>query len=261
MTEQDSVSSIEENAADPTLPRQRSAWLIPVISLAAIVLIGMLWWGGQSTPERPSRRTDTAALSEPAAAAAQPQAPAAQPAAATASLPAATPIATRQPAAIALPTVTPTIAPSEVPSRTLTFGGTVTLRMLLQNENFASNGSPVDRTIAPRTYALSSATPAIADHWCMQMGLVSLVFDITLTLNPINEAVKTTGTLGLHDGFCDAPGQLRTSSALDVEVPADASAQLVQSLQTKAHLLEVTDLLDIDTGVFVALVIANTRQQ
>jgi hypothetical protein len=255
MIEQESASTIEENTADPTPTPQRAAWLIPVITLAAIVLIGMLWWSGQPNPEDPSQRTGAAALLDPAAALAESQAPATPPATATdvPPTPTATPIDTQQAAAVALPTVTPTLTPSEVPSRTLTFGGTATLRMLLQSDNFASDGSPIDRTIEPRIYALSSATPAIADHWCMQMGLVNLVFDITFTLNPVNGTVKTAGTLGLYDGFCDAPGPLRTSVTLDVEVPADATAQLVQSLQTEAHLLEFADLLDIDTGVFVAL--------
>lgn len=281
MTEQDPVAKNESNTedvateqavdeqtadqqgVDPAPVRRQAGWLIPVISLAAVILIGVLWWNGRAAPERAPQKTDAVALTDLSSAEIQPQASATQPVATPSPLPlgpTATPIATEA-ETIVLPTVTPTLVPGEVPSRTVTLDGTATLRLLLQNDNFASNGGPVDRAIGPRTYELGGAMTTVADQWCIQLGLVNLLFDMTLALNPVNGAVNTTGTLGIHGGFCDAPGPQQTSGTLDVEVPADASAQLVRSLQTESHLLEVTDLLNIDTGVFVELVIANTRQQ
>lgn len=268
MTEQNPTPITEDQAEEPVTEiapaRRHAARLIPVISLAAVILIGALWWNGRPTPVRAPQHADAAALVDPPVLATQTKAPAAQPTAPASPLslqPTATPTATERAAAIALPTVTPTLVPSEVPSRTVTVEGKATLRLLLQNGNFASNGGPVDRAVGPRTYKLGGAVTTVADSWCMQLGLVNLLFDITLELNPVNGAVKSTGTLGIHGGFCDAPGPQQAGGTLDVEVPADASAQLVRSLQTESHLLEVADLLNIDTGVFVELVIANTRQQ
>lgn len=269
MTEQDPAPITEDQAEELTTEitpvRRHAGWLIPVITLAAIILIGVLWWNGRPAPDaRAPQHADAAALVDLPTPVTQTQAPAAQPAATATPLPpqpTATPIATEQAATVALPTVTPTLVPSEVPSRTVTVEGTATLRLLLQNSSFASNGGPVDRAVGPRTYELGGATTTVTDRWCMQLGLVNLLFDITLALNPVNGTVKSTGTLGIHGGFCDAPGPQQAGGTLDVEVPADASAQLVRSLQTESHLLEVADLLNIDTGVFVQLVIANTRQQ
>lgn len=271
MTEQDPIPTVDvsdevneanESGEDPA-PQRRNAWLLPTIAVIVLAMIGYLWWNAQTDSRRPRQDEETMALVEAATsdeASRAPTAPndkAAQPTVE----PTKAPVVTASAAAIALPTVTPTLAPSEIPSRTVTFSGNATLRLGLENDSFTSTGRPVDRTIEPRTYALGGETTTIVDQWCVQLGLTSLVFDITFELNPVNGSVKTTGSSSLHDGFCDAPGPERTRSALDLEVPADASAQLVQSLQTETHLLEVSDLLNIDTGVFVELVISNTRRQ
>lgn len=264
MAEQDHNITQDETAEGPAALRPTAGRWVLIVSLAAVMLIALMWWSGRTAPAPLEPGDEDLDPTRAPVAEVQRQAPVVQPAATPPPAmpePTPTPVVTQEVTGIALPTVTPTLVPSDVPSRAVTFGGMATLRLALQNDSFASTGRPVDREIEPREFVLDGTSPAVTDNWCMQLGIANLLFDVTFTLNPLNGTVDTTGTLALHDGFCDAPGPRRASTALNLEVPADASAEVVQSLQTERHLLEVTDLLDIDTGVFVELVISNTRPE
>lgn len=266
MAEQDPTLISDETGPHSESPRPQAGRPVPALVLAAALLIGLVWWGGsvflgQGAPN-PEQQEMAAplALDMEVEARAQPLQEAVTP---TPRLPeptATAPPVTQAAESVPLPTVTATPLPSEVPSRTLTFAGTATLRLQLQNDAFASSGKPLELALEPRTYTFGNGTSTVTDRWCMQMGLVNLVFDLTFDMNPINGAIRTSGALDLYDGFCETPGPQRISTALDVEVPADASAQVHHSLQTETHMLEVDDLLNIDTGVFVELVISNTRR-
>ncbi|HXF62823.1 MAG TPA: hypothetical protein VNK95_14460 [Caldilineaceae bacterium] len=247
------------DAADDEAPQADPGRWGPLVLGAGLVVVALFWWLSR-TPAMPE-----APAPAPIAVVATPT-PGPEPATATpepVTEQAAAPPVTEAEAVIlvptvALPTVTPTSAPTEVATRTVSIGGNVTLRLTLETEAFESSGRPVDKPLAPRSYTLGAGALTVADRWCMQVGVANLLFDLTLTLNPATESVRTSGTLHLYDGFCDAPGELLTSTPLDLEVPADASVQAAPSLQTRTQLLGVSDLLNTSTGVFVQLVISNT---
>jgi hypothetical protein len=235
-------------------------WM-PVAVIALILAGGLVWWALGMTSPQPETVLPLAEPDSPPTVA-----PAVEPvrmqevSAVTPSPAAATGVESLiVTPTVALPTVTPTTAVAQVATRTVTIGGQATLRLELEGANFESSGRPIDLPLEPRTYTLGADNSTIEDRWCVQVGVASLIFDLTLALNSATEAVETTGNLHLHDGFCDAPGGLLVSSPVGLEIPADASAEVPLSLQTRTRLLGVTDLLDTNTGVFVGLVISNTR--
>jgi hypothetical protein len=236
-------------------------WWLVAAALGVALWAGIVWWNNPSQARLPAAPAVTAAVVR-----ARPSVQVAAPITAAASAPASPlTIAVEVPAAqvltptVALPTVTPTAAQSTAATRTVSFGGTATLRISLENTAYAGSGRPLDLPLPQRVFTLGGTATSAADRWCMQAGIVSLVLDMTLALNPATEAVDVTGSLDLHDGFCDDLSVLRTSSPLEVEVPADTTAKVSRSIQTEAGLLGVNDLLTTNTGVFVELMISNTR--
>jgi hypothetical protein len=134
------------------------------------------------------------------------------------------------------------------------------LRLQLASNNFQSSGRPVTLGLEPRSYVLGGELLTLQDRWCVQAGPSGLVFDLTYTLLPVTEELRVEGELQLYDGFCGSLGSLgaqRAASPLAVTIPADAAAQLVQSLQADAGLLGISDLLNTTTGVFLELTIRN----
>jgi hypothetical protein len=242
-------------------PARPVRW-IPVAAIALLLAGGLLWWAlGWTSPQPettalPLAEPNTLPTVRPSAEAVRAQEAIGITPSPVESTSAESLIVTPT---VALPTVTPTTAVAQVATRTVTIGGQATLRLELEGATFESSGRPIDLPLEPRTYTVGAETSTIIDRWCVQVGVTSLIFDLTMALNSATEAVKTTGNLHLHDGFCDAPGGLLVSSPVDLEIPADASAEVPLSLQTRTHLLGVTDLLDTNTGVFVGLVISNTR--
>jgi hypothetical protein len=251
------AAGVETSQADP------GRWA-PFVLGAGLVIVALFWWLSRPSamPEAPTPAAVAVVATptpgqEPTTETPEPAAEQVDAAPSTESA-AAVLVPT-----VALPTVTPTSAPTQVTTRTVSIGGNVTLRLTLETDafenSFESSGRPVDKPLEPRTYTLGAGALTVADRWCMQMGVANLLFDLTLALNPATESVKTSGNLHLYDGFCDAPGELLTSTPLELEVPADASVQAAPSLQTRTQLLGVSNLLNTSTGVFVQLVISNTR--
>jgi hypothetical protein len=54
-------------------------------------------------------------------------------------------------------------------------------------------------------------------------------------------------------------GEVRATAPLEVTIPADAAAELVQTLQAKSTLLGVNDVLDTSTGLYLELTIRNPQ--
>jgi hypothetical protein len=237
-------------------------WQMVAVALVLAGTVGFVWWNNRAAAPLPAAPAVTVAPVNALRPSAQPAATVAvTPAAAVSPLTIAVelPVAQLPTPTLALPTVTPTTPLTTVATRTVTFGGTATLRISLENTAYAGSGRPLDLPLQPRVFVLGGTTTSVTDRWCMQAGIVSLVHTMTLALNPATEAVDVTGSLDLHDGFCDDLGALRTSSPLQVEVPADTTAKLAQSLQTKTGLLGVDDLLNTNIGVFAELMITNSR--
>lgn len=162
---------------------------------------------------------------------------------------------------VALPTVTPTVSRTQSISRRVNLTGNATLRLALENDKFTSSGQPLELALEPRAWVLSTAAPRVTDQWCTQLGVSSLVFDVVLRLDPGDQSVAMDGSVELYDGFCDDTlGAQRAATPLSVDIPADAAAQIVQSLQAESSLFNTENLLNIDTGVFIELTIRNPRQ-
>jgi hypothetical protein len=163
---------------------------------------------------------------------------------------------------IALPTVTPTLVPSAIATRTIEIRGRATLRIQLANESFQSSGQPVDMAVEPRTYLLGGDISTVSDQWCMQLGSTGLVFDMDFSILPVSEDLQVNGNLQLFDGFCGSLGSLGdllASSPLEVTIPAGSAAQVFPSLQAEANLLGLDKLLNVNTGVFLDLTIRNPQ--
>jgi hypothetical protein len=163
-------------------------------------------------------------------------------------------------ALIPLPTVTPTLIPSPVTTRTIEISGEATLRLQLNSESFESSGQPVSIALEPRSYVLGGNTLTQDEQWCVQLGPTGLVFDLRFTLQPITENLYVGGELQLYDGFCGTWGNLgnRLSTVpMDVTVPAGSTARLAPTLQVQGSLMGLDNLLNISTGVFLDLTIRN----
>lgn len=274
MAEQDSKptsEALEETPATPEPIRSRHAisarQLLPLGLGLVALLVGCVWWGAQS--DEAARQDELAA---PAAAVANDNRRSEQAAAALTRVasslahaqeqePTATPTAVAANSAlIPLPTVTPTIVPSPVATRTIEVHGDATLRMQLNSEAFESNGQPVNLELEPRSYVLGGDSMTQSDQWCMQVGPTGLVFDLTFTLQPVTENLHVGGALQLYDGFCGTLGNLGNllaTAPMDVTVPVGTSAILAPSLQFQGSFMGLPNVLDISTGVFLNLAIRN----
>jgi hypothetical protein len=112
----------------------------------------------------------------------------------------------------------------------------------------------------PRSYTFDGSTLTAVDLWCAQLGLFNLQFNMNLAIDPETSALDVAGTIGLHDDFCDQPGTERDAVAVDLTVPADASAEIGYSLYGERKLLGADDLLDATTGVAIEMSFSNTSQ-
>jgi hypothetical protein len=231
-----------------------------LVTVAAI-LIGFWWTGRAQTPQTGQA---VATATRPVQAPTRPLRPSIvlTRAAADVVLPTATPTAAALSSLIALPTVTPSLPAADVPTRTVELHGQVTLRLALGNETFQSRGDPLTLPIKSRSLVLGGDTLTQTDRFCVQVGPTGLVFNLTLALLPVSEDLRVVGTLDLHDGFCSSLGSLgevRATAPLEVTIPADAAAELVQTLQAKSTLLGVNDVLDTSTGLYLELTIRNPQ--
>ena len=294
-TNEEPAETAEETAeempeeADPQLSpkevkRHQTAsprWLLSVGLVLIALLAGAYWWGSRPTTPSPAtlqgstRASATPTLTSTTENTRPPQAMAALTRVAAAQLQREsptltdTPISTMTPTAvtadsavIVLPTVTPTLVPSPLATRTVEIRGDATLLLELGNQNFQSSGQPVSIALDPRTYVLGGDTPSIADEWCMQVGPSGLVFDVVFALTPGSGDLRASGELRLYDGFCGSLGSLGAllaSSPLDVTVPTGAAAQVAPSVQARANLLGMDNLLNVTTGVFLELTIRNPQ--
>ena len=136
--------------------------------------------------------------------------------------------------------------------------GDATLRLTFANPSFQSDGRPVAVEIDSRAYRFDGSMAAVSDRWCVQLGLFNLQFDMGLEINPESGDLDVLGAIRLHDDFCDEPGMERDSVAVDLTVPADASAHIGYSLHGERKLLGAADLLDATTGVAVEMTFSNT---
>ncbi|MEX1018191.1 MAG: hypothetical protein WDZ49_00955 [Litorilinea sp.] len=168
-------------------------------------------------------------------------------------------ILTRAGQPLTLPTVTPTPVPPPIAPRSITVGGQANLRMLIANSEFQSGGRPLQIPVEARTYGLDADTQNVADHWCIQMGLVNLDIALDLTLNPANTAIIATGAVELYNDFCTNRGNLIDSTEINLTIPADARVQSTHNLFGERQLLNLSGLLDMDTAVILELQLANLR--
>jgi len=163
-------------------------------------------------------------------------------------------------AVIPLPTVTPTVVPSPVATRTIELSGDATLQVRLNNNNFESNGQPVSIDIKPRAYVLGGDTLSKSDKWCVQAGATGLVFDLAYTLEPVSQTLNVGGELELYDGFCGEWGKLGnllSTVPMNVTIPTGSSAFISPMLRAQGSFMGVPNLLDISTGVALNLNIRN----
>jgi hypothetical protein len=163
-------------------------------------------------------------------------------------------------ALVPLPTLTPTIIPSPVATRTIEIGGEATLRLQLNNETFESSGQPVTIALEPRTYVLGGDVMTQSDQWCAQLGPTGLIFDLTFTLRYVTEDLHVGGELQLYDGFCGEWGGLGNQLStlpMDITVPAGSSAQIAPTMQVQGAFFGIPNVLDINTGVSLELTIRN----
>jgi hypothetical protein len=248
--------------------------LLPIGLGLMLFLVGCFWWGNRPESETtleeiPALPTVTPSTGQSTASNRSPQAVAAltrvAESLAQSSLP--TPTSTAVVAddeLVQLPTVTPTVVPSPVATRTVEIGGEATLRLELDSDSFESDGQPVTIEIAPHTFVLGGDTMQQADKWCVQVGPTGLIFDLALTLQPVTENLHVGGELQLVDGFCGEWGSLGkelTTVPMNVIVPVGTSAQLAPTMQVQGSLLGLDNLLNISTGVFLDLTIRNPRPQ
>lgn len=250
----DSQDESTKPIAHPSLPTPRPLTRRLPTALAAVVLIlGFVWWGFGAPSNGQLRQTPTpvaiATIATPT-----PRPPTATPM----PIPTATPTLVIDVAAL-LPTVTPTSTPPTVLTRTVEIGGQITLRMKLGNPAFSASGQPLELTMEPRSFVLGGGVNRSEERWCVALGASGLVFDLLLSLNPVNETLSVNGEMQLHDGFCHDLGTLRASAPLVVDIPVEASARLVQSLNAESSLFDLSDLLRISTGVFAEITIRNPR--
>lgn len=271
------VDNIGQSNSQPTTQSKALAprYFLPAGLGVVALLVGCFWWGSQTGESSLGVATSTPAITQiattepisPANAAltrvASSLAQASTPMPTVTATPIDAAIASVVPtndAMIALPTVTPTIIPSPVATRTVEMNGDVTLRLQLNSDAFESNGQPITLNIRPRSYVLGGNVLTQNDQWCMQVGPTGLVFDLSYTLQPVTEDLLLAGELQLYDGFCGTLGNLGNRLAttpINFTIPAATTAQISPALQAQGRLLGLPDLLDISTGVYLNLNIRN----
>jgi hypothetical protein len=283
MAEQDSKPTVDGADSQPEETRTTaviSSRHLLSLGLGLVVLVaGCFWWGSQPTEPNAQETLATPTITQTSATSRPPQSNAALTRVASSlaqareSTPTAAPVQASTPAGhsanptgntpnaeIPLPTVTPTLVPSPVATRTIELRGDATLRLHLDSENFQTNGQPVTMNIEPRSYVLGGDTMTQQDQWCMQVGATGLVFDLNYTLQPVTENLLVGGELQLYDGFCGEWGKLGnllSAVPLNVTIPAGTAAELAPALQVQGSFLGLPGLLDISTGVFLNLTIRN----
>lgn len=270
MSESDAAKAIEQETAagNQLTPRSRPLPSIFRILASGIVicvaLLSLIWWRGEPQALMPTPTlvaTQWVAAAAPTATdrpTATPPQPTLQPTLQPTSTPTAQSIAV-SPQDVPLPTVTPTLTTARIATRTLEITGQATLRMALSSEEFESSGRPLPLMLEPHTYVLGADVPVISDRWCFQAGISAVFFDLTLELTQSTGAISVDGEIQLHNGFCDSPGAQKAVSPISLEVPADATAEVVHSLQAESGLFGLGDLLQSSTGVFLELTLRNPR--
>lgn len=162
---------------------------------------------------------------------------------------------------VTLPTVTPTQPVTRQPiTRTLSVSGTAILRMAVESVNFESSGQPLDVDLAPRVYAFGADSVSKLDSWCVQLGLVNILFDLSMELDTDSADVYTSGQIQLRNDFCDAPGAVVDTEEIALDVPADAAVRLTYTLSGDRSLLAVAGVLDTRTSVVIEFILANRRR-
>ncbi len=274
MSESDADKAIEQEtaAATPLNRRPRTAPSIFHILTSGIVLcvalLSLIWWRGEPPAMIPTPTlvaTQWAIVPAPTATPRLTETTTETGAeAGTEVTGALTPIPTEPPTAesaagIPLPTVTPTLVSARVGTRTLEISGQATLRLALSSDDFKSSGRPLPLILEPHTYILGSDIPVIADRWCFQAGVSAVFFDLTMELDQPSGAINVDGEIQLHNGFCDSPGEQTAVSPISLQVPADATAEVVHSLQADSSLFGLSNLLQTSTGIFLELTLRNPR--
>lgn len=276
MAEKDIRPATEEPEISPEEVRQTgyfsSRRFLPIGLGLLILLVGCYWWGSQPRAETtleeiPVLPTITAESDQSSARVRPAQAAAALTRVASSLAQSHLPTPTSTPALandalVQLPTVTPTLVPSPVATRTIEIGGEATLRLELDNDTFESNGQPVTLEIEPHTYVLGGETMQQEDQWCVQVGPTALIFDLALTLQPVTENLHVGGEIQLVDGFCGQWGSLGeelTAVPMNVTVPVGTSAQLSPVMQVQGSLLGLDNLLNVSTSVYLELSIRNPQ--
>lgn len=276
MAEQDSKPTTLESDASPEAVSPKgqptpSRRLLPLGLGLIALLVGCYWWGTRPADPAPNdlaaptvAQSSTTSRSPEANAALTRVASSLSPSQATSQV---IPTTTPTPVAAAstsvpLPTVTPTVIPSPVATRTIEFSGDATLRMQLNRDNFESSGQPVTVDLMPRTYVLGGDSLTQSEQWCTQLGATGLVFDLTFTLHPITENLHVGGQMQLHDGFCGelgSLGEVLSTAPMDINIPVGTTAILAPTLQAQGSLLGIPNLLNITTGVFLNMNIRNPQ--
>src|SRR5690606_22149689 len=164
------------DAAGDEAPQADPGRWAPLVLGAGLVIVALFWWLSRTpTVPAPPAQTPVAVVATPT-----PDTEPATPPPVATEAPAETPVTPPEliilEPTVALPTVTPTSAPTQVATRTVSIGGSVTLRLSLEARNFESSGRPVDKPLEPRSYTLGAGALTVADRWCMQMGVANLLF-------------------------------------------------------------------------------------
>lgn len=262
MSESDAAKAFDQDSSTTSTVPPRAHPRPPLFRILAtgivlcIGLLSLIWWRGEPQALNPTPTliaTQWAAAAAPSATARPSRTPTPPP-----------PTEAGQALGdassdVPLPTVTPTLTTARVATRTLELTGQATLRMALSGEDFESSGRPLPLVIDPHTYVLGSDIPEITDRWCFQAGLSAVFFDLALELDQSTGAINVEGEIQLYNGFCETPGVEKAVSPISLQVPADATAEVVRSLQAEAGLFGLGDLLQSSTGVFLELTLRNPR--
>ena len=167
------------------------------------------------------------------------------------------PTPTAQPSGDPLPTVTPTPELPPAPPREFEISGSTTMRLALSGDGFDSTGRPLSFQIEPRKAVVGGEVETAVDSWCIQLGLVNEMYDLSAHIDRETEDLILVGTISLHAGFCEQPGEVMDEVDVDLSVPTGASAQISYNLRGRSSLLGLEGLLDSDTGTIVELRVTN----
>ena len=264
------VHSQQSDDVSPTrTPRARPHWLVPGVIIAGLVLAAIVYTAPQSEPEFVATSPEptptplqTTSTSAPVVALVPTATPTMESELILAPTKTPTVELTTAPATpVDLPTVTPTPVITRQPiTRTLAISGTAMLRMMVESTTFESSGQPIEVGLPERVFLFSTDSNSAVDSWCVQLGLVNLLFDISMRLNMDTASVITDGQILLRNDFCDAPGSIVDAEEIAMDVPADAAVQLTYTLRGDRNLLAIEGLLDTHTDVLIEFILANRRR-